>query len=105
MYSRARSWFGSVSQDRLQAPVGLVVVVVVLVQDGQVDQRVEADRGAGADPLVQLDRLGVLGPAVVQHGQPERGLLVVGVLVQRPLVELDGLAVVAVLLVVSTARL
>ena len=83
--------------------MGLVVMVVVLVQHRQVDQRVEVDRGRGADPLVQLDRLGVLGAPVVQHRQPERGHLMVGVLPQGPLVKLGGLLVVAVLLLLLPA--
>ena len=86
---QARALEALLAQDGVEAPVGLVVVVVVLVEDGQVHQRVEVDRGRRADPLVKLDRLGVFRPAVVEHRQVERRLLVVGVLAQRPLVELD----------------
>ena len=64
-----------------------VVVVVVLVQNRQVHQRVEMHRRGRADALVQLDRLGVFSAAVVEHRQIETRRLVVGVFVQRPLVE------------------
>ena len=77
--------------------MGFVVMVVVLVKDRQVHQRVEMHRRAGADSLVKLDRLGILGAAVVEHRQMERGLLVVGVFVQRPLVKFDRLFVRALL--------
>jgi hypothetical protein len=97
MNSRARSWFGIRAEDGVEAAVGLVVVVVVLVQHRQVDQRIEVDRRAGADALVEFDGLGILSPAVVEHRQAERRHLVVGVLAQGPLVELGGALVVAFL--------
>ena len=50
------------AEDGVEAAVGLVVVVVVLVQDGQVHQGVDVNRGAGADALEELDGLGALSP-------------------------------------------
>ncbi len=76
--------------------MGFVVMVVVFVQHGQVDQRIEMHRRAGADALVQLDRLGVFGAAVVQHRQAKAGLFVVGIFSEGPLVKFGGLFVQAV---------
>ncbi len=75
--------------------MGLVIVIVVLVEQREVHQGVDVHGGAGADALVQLDRLGVFSPAIVEHRQAETRGFVVGVLVERALVELDGLLVQA----------
>ena len=75
------------AKDRVEAAMGFVVMVVVFVKNGQVHQSVEMDRRAGADALVKLDGLGVFGAAIVEDRQAKRGMLVVGILVQRTLVK------------------
>ena len=64
---------------------------IILVQDGQVQQGIDVHRRAGADPLIKLDGLGVVSLTVIQHRQPETGLLVVRVFAQGSLVILHGL--------------
>jgi hypothetical protein len=83
-------------EDRQEAAVGLFVVVVVFVEDREVHEGVDVHRGAGADALIKLNRLGIVGLAVVEHGQAETGLLVVGVFVKGPLVEVHGPFMLAV---------
>ncbi len=86
---------GIAEQDGAEAAVGLFVVVVVFVEDSEIDEGIDVDRGAGADAFVEFDGLGVIGLAVVEEGQAEAGLFVVGVFVDGSLVEFDGFFVLA----------
>src|SRR5205814_294001 len=87
-------WVGL--DDGQKAAVGLFVVVVVFVEDREVHKGINVHRRAGADALVKLDGLGIVGLAIVKHGEAEAGLLVVGIFVKGPLVEVHGPFVLAV---------
>ncbi len=76
--------------DRPQTPAGIFVHSAVLVEDGEVDQRIDGNGVAAANALVELDGLRVHAVKVIEAGQTEAGLIVIGVFVERVVVMLDG---------------
>ena len=79
-------WIGL--ENRLEAAIRLFVMIIVFVKDGQIHEGIDMHRRARANPLIKLNRLGIVGLAIVKHRQPEAGLLVVWILVQGPLIEI-----------------